>query len=134
MLLTINEVSDGDWLSDGEHQGYRIHTARIAGTIDEYTVAQLRELSEIVFDEKRFAEGDHFIINLLEVTEIDHLGLSAMVGIIVALAAKAGTIGVVAQEHHPVRRAFRVTGLDRVFDIHESADDAEKVIFALPQT
>jgi anti-anti-sigma factor len=128
MLLKINEAPDGDWSSEGAHLGRRIHTVRLTGSVDEHTVAQLRKLSEIVFDERRFAAGDHFIINLLEVTEIDHLGLSAMLNIIMVLATKAGTIGVVAQEHHPVQRAFRVTGLDKVFDIHESAEDAERAV------
>jgi len=129
--LTINETADGEWASDGDQGRHSVHCVRLAGTIDEHTVGQLRELSDIVFDENRYSEGDHFIIDLSEVTEIDHVGLSAMVGIIVALATKAGTIGLVLQRDHPVRHALQVTGLDRVFDIHESAEAADKVIFAV---
>jgi anti-anti-sigma factor len=132
LLLTINEVMDGEWVSDGEDQRHSIHTARLAGSIDEHTVAKLGELSDIVFDENRFSAGDHFIIDLREVTEIDSLGLSTMVGIIVTLAAKAGSIGLVLQEDHPVRRALRVTGLDRVFDIHTSTESADKIKLGPP--
>ena len=134
MLLTINKASDGQWTTDGTHPEKSVHNAKLAGSLDEHTVPQLRALSEIVFDEKSFSEGDHFLIDLSEVTDIDHVGLAALVGIIVVLAAKAGSLGLILPEDHPVREAFQVTGLDRVFEIHETADAADKIILALRRT
>jgi len=134
LLLTINETSDGEWSTDAENRRSSIHTVRLAGCVDEHTVGQLSELSEIVFNENRYSAGDHFIIDLCEVTEIDDIGLSTMVGMVVVLAAKAGSVGLILQTDHPMRRVLRITGLDRVFDIHESSESANKIIFALRQS
>jgi len=133
-MLTINKSADGLWATDESRREQRVHSARLAGSLDEYTVSQLRELSDIVFDEKSFSEEDHFLIDLSEVTEIDHVGLSALVGIIVILAAKAGSVGLILPEEHPVRHALQVTGLHRVFEIHETAEAADKIVLALRHT
>ena len=134
MLLTINKVSDGQWATDEAHRTQSLHNAKLVGSLDEHTVCQLRELSEIVFDKKSFSEGDHFLIDLSDVTDIDHVGLAALVGIIVALGAKAGSLGLILPEDHPVRHALQVTGLDRLFEIHETSDAANKIVLALRRT
>jgi len=134
MQLTINKVSDGQWATDEAHRTQSLHNAKLVGSLDEHTVCQLRELSEIVFDERSFSEGDHFLIDLSDVTEIDHVGLAALVGIILALGAKAGSLGLILPEDHPVREAFQVTGLDRVFEIHQTPDAANKIILELRRT
>lgn len=131
ILLTISENSDGQWITDEEHRKQSIHNAKLVGSLDENTVSQLRELSDIVFDDKGFSVGDHFLIDLGEVTEIDHVGLSSLVGVIVILGAKAGSIGLILPEDHPVRRALEVTGLDRVFEIYKTAEAADKIVLAL---
>lgn len=130
-MPNINETTDGEWAT-GEDIGQRsVHTVKLAGSLDEHTVSQLRELSEVVFDEKGFSSGDHFLIDLREVTEVDHVGFAALVGIIVGLAAKAGSAGLILPEDHPVRHAFQVTGMDKVFDLHETNDAAYITIHAL---
>ena len=134
MLLTINKRSYGEWATDGTHREQSVHNARLAGSLDEHTVSQLRELSDIVFDEKSFSEGDHFLIDLSEATEINHVGLAALVGIIVVLAAKAGSLGLILPADHPIRHALQVTGLDRFFEIHETAEAADGIVLALRRT
>ena len=130
-MPNANDTSNGQWAT-GQDIGQRsVHTVKLAGSLDEHTVSQLRELSDVVFDEKPFSVGDHFLIDLREVTEVDHVGLAALLGIIVGLAAKAGSAGLIIPEDHPVRHAIRVTGLDRVFDLHETDDAAYITIHAL---
>jgi anti-anti-sigma factor len=134
MMLTINDALRAEWLTDVDDNKQRVHKAVLVGSLDEHTVSQLRELSTIVFDEESYSEGDHFLIDVSAVTEVDHLGLAALVGIIVVLAAKAGSLGLILPYEHPVRHALRVTGLDKVFNIHETPDAADRIIFGLRPT
>jgi len=111
--------------------GRNVHRVTLKGSLDEHTISQLRELSDVIFDEEGFSEGDHFLIDLTQVTEIDHVGLAALVGIMVELGVRIGSFGLVLPEEHPVRHALRVTGLDSVFEIHETHGEARETIFAL---
>jgi len=122
-MLKIN----ASWDSPGR----RVHSVKLEGSLDEHTISQLRELSEVIFDEKGFSEGDHFLIDLTQVTEIDHVGFAALVGIMLGLAVKAGSFGLILPEEHLIRRTLRVTGLDRVFEVHETDNEAHEMIFAL---
>ena len=119
-MLKINESSDGQWTIGRLDNKQGIHSARLAGTLDEHTVGQLRELSDVVFDENSFSSGDDFVIDLSEVTEIDHVGFAALVGILVGLSAKAGSLALVLPPEHPVRHALQVIGLERAFDIYDT--------------
>ncbi|MBP6963066.1 MAG: STAS domain-containing protein [Armatimonadetes bacterium] len=118
-MLEINGIREGRWIVGDLGNNRGIHTARLAGSLDEHTVGQLREMSEVVFDQKGFSIGDDFLIDLGAVTEIDHVGLAALIGILIALSAKAGSLGLVLPEEHPVKRALQVTGLERAFDIFD---------------
>jgi anti-anti-sigma factor len=130
-MLKTNESSDVQWtISSLEHkQG--IHSARLVGSLDEHTVSQLRELSDVAFDEEGFSIGDDFVIDLAEVTEIDHVGFAALVGILVGISAKAGSLALILPPEHPVRHALQVTGLDRAFDVFETHTAACEQVDAL---
>ena len=130
-MPNIRKTQDGEWATGEDIDKRSVHTVKLTGSLDEHTVSQLRELSDVVFDEKPFSAGDHFLVDLSEVTEVDHVGLAALLGIIVGLAAKAGSAGLIIPEDHPVRHAIQVTGLDKVFDLHETNDAAYITIHAL---
>lgn len=129
-MLTINNVYKGNWTTDAGSDGHGLHDARLTGILDEHTVSQLRKLSETVFDGAVFSDGDHFLIDITRVTEIDHVGLATLIGIITSLAANAGSVGLVVPMEHPVQRALKVTGLDRVFITHETVEAANGIIAA----
>ena len=131
MRLMINNVSDGHWAIPVGCQGHDTHGVRLVGSLDEHTVSQLRELSEIVFDGAGFSDGDHFLIDVSEVTEIDHVGIAALVGITVMLAANAGSVSLILPMDHPIRHTLQVTGLDRIFDMNETTEAANRVVLAL---
>ena len=111
--------------------GRNVHSVTLKGSLDEHTISQVRELSGVIFNTESFADGDHFLIDLTQVTEIDHVGFAALVGIMLGLGVKIGSFGLVLPEEHPVRHALRVTGLDRVFEMHETDGEARETIFAL---
>ena len=119
-MLKTDESSDVQWTIGSLDHKQGIHSARLVGSLDEYTIGQLRELSHVVFDEEIFSNGDNFLIDLSEVTEIDHVGFAALVEILVGLSAKAGSLGLILPPEHPVRHALQVTGFDRAFDIFET--------------
>lgn len=122
-MLKPNAAWDG--------RGRNVHSVSLEGVLDEHTIAQLRDLSQVIFGEKGFSEGDHFLIDLTRVTDIDHVGFAALVGIMVGLGIKAGSFGVVMPEEHPVRHALRITGMDKVFQVHETRGEADETILTL---
>ena len=130
-MRNVNETADGEWATGRIIHDKSVHTVRLTGSLDEHTVSQLRELSEVVFGEKGLLEGDHFLVDLCQVTEVDHVGLAALLGIVLGLAAKAGSAGLIVPEDHPVRHALQVTGLDRVFEMYETNEAAHILILSL---
>ena len=125
-MLKTDESSDVQWTIGSLDHKQGIHSARIVGSLDEHSVGQLQELSHVVFDEESFSKGDDFLIDLNEVTEIDHVGFAALVEILVGLSAKAGSLALILPPEHPVRHALQVTGLERAFDIYETQTAAHE--------
>jgi anti-anti-sigma factor len=130
-MLKTSESSDVQWTIGSSDHKQGVHSVRLVGSLDEHTVSQLRELSHVGVDEESFSNGDHFLIDLSEVTEIDHVGFAALVEILVGLSAKAGSLGLILPPEHPVRHALEVTGLDRAFDIFETHAAACEQVDAL---
>ncbi|WP_283138037.1 STAS domain-containing protein [Rhizohabitans arisaemae] len=65
----------------------------------------------------------HVIVDLSQVTFCDASGLGALVAARKRLLAEGGSIQVVGANTH-IRRLFEITGLDRVFPLHENLDEA----------
>jgi anti-sigma B factor antagonist len=91
----------------------------IGGEIDVYTAPKLRErLVELV------AAGEKNIVaDLARVDFLDSTGLGVLVGVHRRLRANAGHLGLVCA-HERLLKIFRITGLDTVFDIHRSVEEA----------
>lgn len=90
-----------------------------AGEIDVATAAQLRDVVQQVF-----ADGSRAVaLDMSEVSFMDSTGLGVVVGRLKTLRRAGGnlTIAVTADR---VRRVFEITGLDKVFVLHETADAA----------
>ena len=91
----------------------------VAGEVDVYTAAQLRA----ALDEEVAAGHVELVVDLDEVTFLDSTGLGVLVGRLklvrnqLRLAAPR-----LLQRAHPA--VFRITGLDKVFGIHASVDEA----------
>ena len=130
-MLKINAGADGLGKVGRLHHEQSVHSVKLEGTLDQHTVCELRELCDAIFEKEEFSEGDHFIIDLTEVSEIDHVGFATLVGIMVELSVKAGSFGLILPEEHPIRRALHVTGIEKVFEVHESHSEAHEMILAL---
>lgn len=100
-----------------ERNGYAILAVR--GEVDVYTAPRLRErLVELV------SQGKHQIIVDLEgVDFLDSTGLGVLVGGLKRLRSHDGELMLVCTQHR-ILKVFEITGLTKVFSIHDSVDAA----------
>ena len=91
----------------------------VGGEIDVYTAPKLRDrITELV--------GDgiyHIVIDLESVEFLDSTGLGVLVGGLKKVRAHDGSLELVCSQDR-LLKIFRITGLAKVFVIHDSADAA----------
>ncbi len=91
----------------------------VGGEIDVYTAPLLREALD-----KLIAAGQvDLVVNLDGVTFMDSTGLGVLVGRLKLVRAQSGTLRVVCT-HERILKIFKITGLDKVFHIYDSVEDA----------
>ena len=91
----------------------------VRGEIDVYTAPKLREkLIELV------SEGSYnVVVNLEGVDFLDSTGLGVLVGALKRVKAHDGTLSLVCTQDK-ILKIFKITGLTKVFPIHESVEEA----------
>jgi anti-sigma B factor antagonist len=91
----------------------------VGGEIDVYTAPKLRDkLSELV------ATGSYdIVVDMHEVEFLDSTGLGVLVGGLKKVRAHDGSLRLVCNQDR-LLKIFRITGLAKVFVIHETADEA----------
>ncbi len=91
----------------------------VGGEIDVYTAPKLRDkITELV------AGGVYdIVIDMEEVEFLDSTGLGVLVGGLKKVRAHDGSLQLVCNQDR-LLKIFRITGLAKVFVIHESADAA----------
>lgn len=91
----------------------------VGGEIDVYTAPKLRDkITEVV------ASGVYDIVIDLEAVEfLDSTGLGVLVGGLKKVRANDGSMQLVCTQDR-LLKIFRITGLAKVFNIHDSADAA----------
>ena len=91
----------------------------VGGEIDVYTAPKLRDkITELV------GAGIYDIVIDLEAVEfLDSTGLGVIVGGLKKVRAHEGSLRLVCTQDR-LLKIFRITGLAKVFDIHQSADAA----------
>jgi anti-sigma B factor antagonist len=104
-------------LDVSERNGYSI--LAVHGEVDVYTAPRFRErLIELV------SEGKHQIVVDLEgVDFLDSTGLGVLVGGLKRLRTHDGDLSLVCTQSR-ILKVFEITGLTKVFSIHESVDAA----------
>jgi anti-sigma B factor antagonist len=91
----------------------------IGGEIDVYTAPRLREkLIELVSD-----GSDHLIVDLERVDFLDSTGLGVLVGGLKRVRSHDGSLQLVCTQEK-ILKIFRITGLTKVFPIHDSVQAA----------
>jgi anti-sigma B factor antagonist len=100
-----------------ESDGPTVLTVR--GEVDVYTAPKLREkLVELV------AQGRHTIVVDLEAVDfLDSTGLGVLVGGLKRVRSHDGDLILVCT-HQRILKVFEITGLTKVFTIHDSVDAA----------
>ena len=91
----------------------------LAGEVDLYTAPEFKqELLDVI------AKGaKHVVIDLSETTFIDSTTLGVLVGGVKRLRPTGGSLALVCTDQN-ISKIFEITGLDRVFTIHASRDEA----------
>ena len=91
----------------------------VGGEIDVYTAPKLRDkISELV------ATGAYdLVVDMHEVEFLDSTGLGVLVGGLKKVRAHDGSLQLVCNQDR-LLKIFRITGLAKVFVIHETADEA----------
>lgn len=91
----------------------------VRGEVDVSSAPDLRE----ALDELVASGAQTVIVDLSEVGFLDSTGLGVLVGARNTLVDGGGGMPVVC-EHERVLKLFAITGLDGVFDLHPTVDDA----------
>ncbi|HSL67955.1 MAG TPA: STAS domain-containing protein [Actinomycetota bacterium] len=108
MDLSVASRSEGDWT-----------VLDVNGEVDLFTAPKLREHIVGLVDEGRH----RIVVNLKGVEFMDSTGLGVLVGALKRLKEKDGALALVCPKG-PVERVLTVTGLNKVFAIHDSVEQA----------
>ncbi|MDP8978063.1 MAG: STAS domain-containing protein [Actinomycetota bacterium] len=91
----------------------------VAGEVDVYTAPKLRErLIELVQDGRH-----HVVVDMTKVEFLDSTGLGVLVGGLKRVRSHDGSLRLVCDKER-ILKIFRITGLTKVFPIHDSLDEA----------
>ena len=96
-----------------------IEVIDVSGTIDIYTAPRLRELLIDLVS----TDNCQLIVNMDQVEFLDSTGLGVLVGALKRVRAHDGSLDLVCTRER-ILKLFRVTGLTKVFGIHETVDQA----------
>jgi len=91
----------------------------VGGEVDVYTAPVLREH----LDEHISAGRHHLVVDLGGVSFMASTGLGVLVGRLKLVRATNGTLRLVCSNDR-ILNVFSITGLDKVFQIFDSVDDA----------
>jgi anti-sigma B factor antagonist len=102
-----------------EHLGGEAHVIALSGEVDLYTAPEFKQqLLEVIGQ-----GGKHVVVDLTETTFIDSTTLGVLVGGVKRLRPDGGQLSLVCNDRN-ITKIFEITGLDRVFTIHETRDAA----------
>jgi anti-sigma B factor antagonist len=101
------------------HSKDGIEIVDVEGEIDVYTAPRLRELL-IELVNSRFYQ---LVVNMEKVEFLDSTGLGVLVGGLKRVRAHDGSLDLVCTQER-ILKIFRITGLTKVFGIHDTVDDA----------
>ena len=91
----------------------------VGGEVDVYTAPKLRESIVTAVDEGH----NRLIVDVEQVDFLDSTGLGVLVGSLKRVRAEGGSLDIVCT-HERILKIFDITGLDKVFGLHASVDEA----------
>jgi anti-sigma B factor antagonist len=91
----------------------------VGGEIDVYTAPKLREQLVDLVNAGQY----HLVVDMEDVEFLDSTGLGVLVGGLKRVRAHEGSLRLVCTQER-ILKIFRITGLTKVFPIHDSVADA----------
>ncbi|MFN2471459.1 MAG: STAS domain-containing protein [Gaiellaceae bacterium] len=102
-----------------EQVGDGAYVIALGGEVDLYTAPEFKQqLLDAIGQGAR-----HVIVDLSETTFIDSTTLGVLVGGVKRLRTNDGQLSLVCSDRN-ITKIFEITGLDRVFTIHETREQA----------
>ncbi len=103
----------------GHYNKDGIEVVDVGGEIDIYTAPRLRELLIDLVSKDSY----QLVVNMDKVEFVDSTGLGVLVGGLKRVRAHDGSLDLVCTRER-ILKIFRVTGLTKVFGIHQTVDQA----------
>ena len=97
----------------------RLGLVEVSGEVDIYTAPKFKEDMIAVID----AGATNLVVDLSDVTFIDSTALGVLIGGVKRMHAVDGRIVLVVNTR-PVQKVLTITGLDSIFEIHETREEA----------
>jgi anti-sigma B factor antagonist len=95
------------------------HVIELGGEVDLYTAPEFKErMVELIESGKK-----RIVVDLSQATFIDSTTLGVLVGGVKRLRPAGGSLALVCTDQN-ITKIFEITGLDRVFPIHASREEA----------
>jgi anti-sigma B factor antagonist len=101
------------------HSKDGIEIVDVEGEIDVYTAPRLRELLIELVNTGFY----QLVVNMEKVDFLDSTGLGVLVGGLKRVRAHDGSLDLVCTQER-ILKIFRITGLTKVFGIHDTVDEA----------
>lgn len=108
-----------DFEIDDRLVGDDTHVVAVSGEIDLFTAPEFKQRVSAPIDEGR----RHVIVDLTATTFIDSSSLGVLIGAHRRLRRHEGRLVIVCT-HDAILKTFRITGLDSVFTIVDTLEDA----------
>jgi anti-sigma B factor antagonist len=108
VLLDLDHRTEGD-----------VDVITVTGDLDVYTAARLRELGI----KQHMQERRWYVIDLDACGFLDATGLAVLVGLLQRARARDGAVDIACGSER-ILKVFRLTGLTRVFGIHDTTEQA----------
>ena len=104
---------------DDESIDAETHVIELGGEVDLYTAPEFKErLVQVIEDGKK-----QLVVDLSKATFIDSTTLGVLVGGVKRLRPTGGSLALVCTDQN-ISKIFEITGLDRVFPIYGSREEA----------
>lgn len=91
----------------------------LEGEVDVYTAPQLKQQIITLLD----SGIKHVIVNLSAVDYLDSTALGVLIGGLKRLRERNGTLDLICPNQR-IKRIFEITGLDKIFDIFATEEEA----------
>lgn len=104
---------------DVKHVSDQISIIMLEGEVDVYTAPQLKQQIIKLLDEGMLK----IIVNLESVEYLDSTALGVLIGGLKRLREREGSLVLICTNNR-IKRIFEITGLDKIFSILSSEDEA----------